>query len=223
MNGNVYENYKDMVNRIASEYSRKFVHSEREDVAQTLWLWFASHPRKTEEWLKLEDQKDADKLFAKSLRNAALDYCLKEKAAKEGYEYDDVFWYTKGFIKLLLPGVLSDDFSKVQEKLTQTNSKSSKNISESNDWIAYFCDIKAAFDKLSVADQDLVAKFYGQDVDGEQLHEELGGERPTARATMMQANRALNKMVKNLGGFPPFKDYDNEKENHGSVLHEEES
>jgi hypothetical protein len=28
----------------------------------------------------------------------------------------------------------------------------------------------------------------------------------------MAANRALNKIVRNLGGFPPFKDDDNEEE-----------
>lgn len=208
MSGNFYETYSGMVNRIASEFARKFIHSEKEDVEQTLWLWFASHPVKTKEWMELENPKDSDKLFAKSLRNAAMDYCLREKAAKEGYDYDDVFWYNKSFVKLLLPAVLADDYSRLQNVLAQHGGRGSGAPAEANDWMAYSSDIRAAYSKLTEEEQKLVYLFYAKDVEGSELHEVAGDDKPSARATMMQANRALNKMVKNLGGFEPFKDDD---------------
>ena len=88
--------------------------------------------------------------------------------------------------------------------------RSTKAPSESNDWMAYIADIKSAFDTLEEKEQNLVFLFYAQDVDGEELHRLVDDDRPTAKATAMAANRALNKIVKHLGGFPPFKDRDYE-------------
>lgn len=207
MTGSVYEEYYQMVKRIASEYAAKFNMVDKEDVIQELWLWFASHPNKVAQWQAMDSQKDSDKLFARSLRNAALDYCIKEKAVKEGYSHLDNFWYTKDFIKLLLPAVLKGDWTKLNNVLVNTR-RSNKSSSESGDWMAFSADIKSAFNKLNEVEQNLVFLFYCQDVDGQELHETVGEDKPTARATMMQANRALNKMVKHLGGFPAFNDKD---------------
>lgn len=203
----VYDSYYHMVKRIASEYSSKFKMVDRQDISQELWLWFASHPNKITEWLALDSQKDSDKLFARSLRNAALDYCVKEKAAKEGYSHLDNFWYTKDFIKLLIPAVLSDDWSKLNNALTNSV-KSNKSLAESGDWMAFAADIKSAFGKLTEQEQNLVFLFYGQEMDGQELHSTAGEDKPSARATMMQANRALNKIVKHLGGYAPFLEED---------------
>lgn len=206
----VHDDYHHMVNRISSEYASKFYMVDKSDVIQELWLWFATHPNKTEEWMALDNQKDSDKLFARSLRNAALDYCLREKAVKEGYNYADNFWYTKDFIKMLIPAVLSDDWTKLDNALSNTG-RNTKSLAESGDWMAYAADIKSAFGKLSEQEQNLVFLFYAEDVEGKDLHESIGEDKPTARATMMQANRALGKMVKYLGGNPPFNDYDEVK------------
>jgi DNA-directed RNA polymerase specialized sigma24 family protein len=207
MTGNYYEDYYGMVKRIASEYASKFYGVGREDIEQELWLWFVEHPRKTEEWMGMDNQKDSDRLFAKSLRNKAHDFCLKEKARMGGYSVNDTFWYTKDFIKLLLPAALSSDKTRLNNVLSQQPRKE-KSYSESGDWLAYSADIQSAFESLGRAEQQLVYLFYAQDVDGKELHNELGEEDSTARATMMRANRALNKMVKFLGGYKPYKDED---------------
>lgn len=202
----IYDTYGPMVRRMASKYASLYKMVDREDIQQQLWLWFVSHPNKVREWTKL-DQKDADNLIAASLKNAAYDYCIKEKAHAAGYEPEDNFWYTKEFIKLLLPAALSDDWKRVEVFASEI--KAQKSPAESGDWMAYAADVKKAFEKLEDKEQALVLMFYAKDAEGEKVHGELGGERPTARATMMAANRALNKMVKHLGGFPPRRDYDN--------------
>ena len=61
--------------------------------------------------------------------------------------------------------------------------------------------------RINDKEKSLVYLFYAQDVDGATLHESAP-ERPTARAAMMAANRALNKIVRKLGGWKPFKDAD---------------
>ena len=203
--------YYDMVQQIASEYRNKYNMVDRADIEQELWLWFAEHPNNIAKWKLEQDEKSCDKLIAKSLRNAALDYCVKEKAVAEGYNATDNFWYSKDFVKMLIPGVLTDNWEKLETAMTNMG-RSTKAPSESGDWMAYGADIRDAFAKLDEVEQNLVFLFYAQDVDSTQLHEDTNSERPSAKATAMAANRALNKIVRNLGGFPPYKDEDNEEE-----------
>lgn len=217
MSSNEYEfneatvqDYDGMVRQVASEYHKKYRMVEREDIAQELWIWFATHPRKMAEWSS-EDEKDRTKLIAKSLRNAAYDFCLREKARVEGYNPDDVFFYRKEFIKMLLPAIIADDWARIENALTM-GGKAPKAMAEANDWMAYSADIKFALSRLEDKDRQLVEEFYGHDIDGATLHEQILPEKSTARAAMMQANRALNKMVRSLGGFAPINDPKEDKQ-----------
>ena len=194
--------YKGMVHQISAEYARRYRMVDRYDIAQELWMWFLTHPNKVKEWMKNEDKKESDKMFARSLRNYAEDFCQREKARSVGYEYDDVFWYNKEFVKTLIPAVLSDDWKRIEAAL-ESGPKNPKPVSEAGDWMAYAADIRKAFSKLSEEEQNLVFLFYAQDVDSNTLHEQAAPERPSARAAAMAANRALNKIIKNLGGFSP--------------------
>lgn len=206
----IYEAYSPMVRQVASQYANRYRMVDRMDIQQQLWLWFVEHPRKVQEWVDL-DQREADKLFARSLRNAAYDFCLKEKANIEGYSPHDMFWYSKSFIKTLLPSALSEDWKKVAVLSSEVKAK--KSPAEANDWMAFMADIRKAYGMLNDKEKALVLLFYAKDVDGGTLHEHLGDERPSSRATQMAANRAINKMVKILGGFPPKKDKDYDDSN----------
>jgi hypothetical protein len=79
---NYIEEYNELVQTLAAEYARRYTMLERDDIGQELWVWFVGHPRKYKEWSALE-QKDRDKLIAKSLRNAALKFCEREKAKEK--------------------------------------------------------------------------------------------------------------------------------------------
>lgn len=205
----IYARYKSMVQRVSSDFARRYAMLEREDIQQECWLWFLEHPHKVEEWSALE-VRERDSLFARSLRNAALRYCVREKAQREGYHYDDMFWYSKDFIKDLLPAVFSSDHRRVQQVFSEGGS-GNKSVAETGDWMAYAADIQKAFYHLNADEQKLVYLFYVQDVDGDTL-KDASDDRPTARAAMMAANRAVGKMVKYLGGARPnLKDPDYKK------------
>lgn len=195
------DTYHAIVERVAAEYSRRYRMVERDDLQQELWLWFAD-PNKAQKLASWEEvgQKDADKLVARSLRNHAHDYCTREKARVEGYEVDDLFWYTKQFVLDLIPAVLSEDWKRVQEKL-DGGGKPQSNPAEAGNWMAYAADIRKAFGLLTEQEQNLVFLFYAQDVDGRTLQEQAAPEKPTARAAAMAANRALNKMIRTLNGW----------------------
>lgn len=202
-----YDGYNYMVKQIASEFGRKYPMVEKEDIQQELWVWFAEHPVKLETWNnEHEEQKDVDKLVARSLRNAALDYCLKEKAIKLGYDPSDNFFYDKQFIKIMIPAVLSGDWSKMANTLS-SDRRAKKDLSELNDLMAFSADIKKAFEKLSLEEQVYVELYYGEDLTGSELVEATKSN-TTDKAAIMKANRALNKMVKSLGGTKPFIDKD---------------
>lgn len=194
----VINQYAPMVHRIAREYGNKFRTVDRDDITQELWMWFMTHPGKTREWMDMP-LKDGDRLFARSLRNAAMSYCVKEKARIEGYHVDDLFWYSKDFIKELLPAVLSEDWKRVESSFDHSGGAGgSKPKNESGDWMVYAADIRKAYDSLSDEDRKLVDLFYVDDVHGSVLMEAT--DRPSIRAAEMAANRAVGKMVKFLGG-----------------------
>jgi hypothetical protein len=202
--------FSPLVSKIGNEFSRRYRMVDRHDICQELWIWFMTHPNKTKEWLSVDSQKEATKLFAKSLRNAALGYCIREKARIEGYAPEDNFFYSKEFIKDLLPAVLSDDPKRIQ-KVLDTGAKTAKDLSESGDWMAFSADVRKAYSKLQPEEKRLVYLFYAEDVSGSDLHVQVKSDRPSARADMMAANRALNKLVKNLGGFKPYYEDDEVK------------
>ena len=204
----VISEFAPMVHKIANEFGKRYRMVEPRDISQELWVWFMTHPNKTKEWLLIDNQKEATKMFAKSLRNAALGYCIKEKARIEGYSPEDNFFYSKDFIKDLLPAVLSNDPKRIQQVL-DSGAKTTKDLSESGDWLAFSADVRKAYSKLSDKEQRLVFLFYAEEVKGRDLHVQTESSRPSARADMMAANRALNKMVKLLGGFKPY--YENDE------------
>lgn len=205
MDEELYERFDPLVSTIANQFHRQFPMIERDEVYQHLWLWFLTKKNKTAEWLALEDQKQADRLFTRSLKNHGLEFCRIEKAKIEGYDPDDEFFYTNGFIKLLLPAVLSDDWKRIQQVLDPSGTKSAKSIaSESADWIAYAADIRKAFGKLEERDQNLIYLYYAEEVDAETLREQATPEKSSAKAAQMAANRAVSKMVRLLGGHPHF-------------------
>lgn len=202
----VYEDYLPLVRLIANQLKRQFPKVDSKDTEQELWLWFVKHPNKFKEW-SLLPTKDSTPLLAASLRNAGRAFCIKENAAISGYNPNDLFFYSKVIIKRLLPSALGED-SEQLKKFFSAEIKTMKAPSESGDWMAYHADIQKAFHSLSEEDQLLVRTYYVEDNDTKTLHKKAGGERKTSKATAMAANRALNRMVKFLGGKAPFTDND---------------
>ena len=190
-----------MVQALASEYHRKYSMLERDDIAQELWVWFVAHGRKYKEWSALEN-KDKDKLIAKSLRNAALKYCEKEKARKSGYDTSDLYYYDASVVEAFLPSIIAGTYS-IPTSIQDLNAKfGSGNVSDGNNWLALRSDIAAAFNKLSEAKQNvLILRFSIDSPDWATLSKEMDSTPDGAR---MKVQRAINSLVKNLGGWKPY-------------------
>jgi len=200
------EEYNDLVQTLASEYSRKYSMIERDDIGQELWVWFVGHQRKYKEWSALE-QKDKDKLIAKSLRNAALKFCEREKARKIGYDTSDLYYYDASVVEAFLPSIISETYV-IPTKIQDLNSKfGSGDVSDGNNWLALRSDIAAAYYKLSEAKQNILRlRFSVEQPDWATLAKEMDSTPDGAR---MKVQRAVNSLIKNLGGWKPY--YDKEE------------
>jgi len=194
-----------MVVALAAEYQRKYNMTEQADIQQVLWLWFVSHPNKYKEWSVLE-QKDRDKLIAKSLRNAAIKYCEREKSKKIGYEILDLYYYDATVIEAFLPSIIAETYE-IPVAIKDLNYKFSKGeTTDTNNWLVLRSDIAAAFYKLSELKQNVLRVRYADpNTKLEDIIDELSTTKDGAR---MKVQRALNSLIRNLGGFRPYHDED---------------
>jgi hypothetical protein len=206
---NYIEEYNDMVQTLATEYARKYTMLERDDIGQELWVWFVGHPRKYKEWSDLE-QKDRDKLIAKSLRNAALKFCEKEKAKKIGYDMSDLYYYDVSVVEAFLPSIISETYV-IPVKIQDLNSKfGSGDVSDGNNWLSLRSDIALGYYKLSEAKQNILRlRFSVEQPDWATLAKEMDSTPDGAR---MKVQRALNSLIKNLGGWKPQTEEDSASE-----------
>jgi len=206
--------YDALVASLAVEYHRRYPMLEVLDIRQVLWLWFLTHSRKYAEWSAL-DRKDKDKLIAKSLRNAAITYCEKEKAKTVGYEILDLYYYDATVIEAFLPSIISESYE-VPTKIQDLNFKFNKTEANNDgkNWLVLRSDIAAAFYKLTEAKQNVLrVRFSTENSEWSVIAGDLD---TTPNGARMKVQRAVNSLIRNLGGWRPFADNDS------SVVEEDE-
>jgi len=199
------ENYNYLVQQLAAEYARRYTMVERDDIAQEMWVWFVGHPNKYNEWSALE-QKDCDKVIAKSLRNASLKFCEREKAKHSGYQSSDLYYYDASVIEAFLPSIISDSYE-MPSKIKDLNSKSGSGVlSEGNNWLTLRSDIAKAYYKLSEAKQNILRlRFSTEQPDWTEISKDMDSTPDGAR---MKVQRAVNSIIKVLGGWKSYRDDD---------------
>ena len=198
------EDYEGVVASIAYEFSRKYRMVDIDDLRQELWVWFLSHPNKVKNWHDVHEKKHSVKLIARSLRNAAKDYCQKEKANSVGYRVEDNYYYDKNMLESLIPAVLTGNReAPAMNDLSVSNVK--KVASEGNNWPAICSDIEKAISKLSKEQQDIIILRYASGFELAVIASELSISQDAVR---MRVNRALKNMLNFLGGNYPRKERD---------------
>jgi len=206
---NYIEDYNYLVQTLAAEYARRYTMVERDDIGQELWVWFVAHPRKYKEWSELE-QKDRDKLIAKSLRNAALKFCEKEKAKKIGYDMSDLYYYDVSVIEVFLPSIIGESYEIPTKIKDLGGTVKTSEISDGNNWLSLRSDIAAGYYKLSEAKQNILRlRFSIEQPDWTLLAKDMDSTPDGAR---MKVQRAISSLIKHLGGWRPQADEDSKVE-----------
>jgi len=206
MNWERIEPWQYDVDAVAVEYSRKFDMVEIEDLRQSLYQWFMEHPNKLDEW-EAKGEKDAKNLIYRSLRNQALDYCQKWKAKSVGYDTADLYYYTSEVIEALLPAVLRSEYN-TAHKLNIGRVGRPSAPAEGGNLVAMMIEIDYVYWKLGKEDRRILFMRHAESLDFKEIANFLSlGSEDAAR---MRHKRAVNRMIRKLGGFKPFPDYDTE-------------
>lgn len=195
-----------LVSSLAYEYFKRYPMLDVEDIRQTLWMWFVTHPVKYTEWSKLP-AKDKEKLIAKSLRNAALKYCEKEKSNKSGYDITDLYYYDASVIEVFLPSIIAGSYE-MPSKIKDLNFKFGKSseVTDGNNWLVLRSDIEKAFNQIAEAKQNILRlRFTTDNYEWTDLAKELNTSPDGAR---MRTIRAINSIVRILGGWRSYQDSD---------------
>ena len=204
MNWERIEPWQYVVDAVAVEYSRKFDMVEIEDLRQSLYQWFMEHPNKLDEW-EAKGEKDAKNLIYRSLRNQALDYCQKWKAKSVGYDTADLYYYTSEVIEALLPAVLRSEYN-TAHKLNIGRVGRPSAPAEGGNLVAMMIEIDYVYWKLGKEDRRILFMRHAESLDFKEIANFLSlGSEDAAR---MRHKRAVNRMIRKLGGFKPFPDYD---------------
>jgi hypothetical protein len=197
--------YKDMMLRIASDYHKKYPMVGRDDLQQEMYLWFVSHPRKFREWTHM-DPKESDKLIAKSLRNACLKYCEKEKARSVGYDISDIYYYDISVVEAFLPTIISESYEMPAKIKDLGSSIKSSEISDGMNWLALRADIAKSFYKLPEHKQNILRiRFSDETMEWSVLAKEL---KTTPDGARMKIQRSIQSLIKGLGNWRPYNDQD---------------
>lgn len=204
MNWDEVKKWEYIVDSVAIEYHRKFDMVEVSDLRQNLWLWFAEHPNKLKEW-EAKGERDAKNLIYKSLRNQAIDYCQKWKAKTIGYDTSDLYYYDASIVEAILPAVLRQEFG-VTHKLNLGRVGRPTAPSEGGNVMVFMLEIDSAYWKLSKDDRQILFLRHAQPMDFKEIANILNlGSEDSAR---MRHNRAINRLIRRLGGHKPFIDHD---------------
>ena len=193
-----------IVLHVADEYHKKYSMVDREDIKQSLYEWFVSHPRKLTEWEGFS-KKSTQNLLYRSLRNQALDYCLYWKAKSLGYEPSDLFYYEPAVVEAILPAVLRGDVTEAPVLNLGMPGKPSA-PAEGGNMMAMMAEVRAAYLKLSTEDRHILYHKYANSLSNAAIAEELA--LPSDDAARMRHNRAIKRLLTRLGGFRPFLDKD---------------
>ena len=218
MNWSEIEPWDYVVIHVAAEYHKKYSMIELDDIKQSLYEWFITHPKKLAEWGE-QGEKDTKNLLYRSLRNQALDYCQLWRAKSIGYEVSDLFYYDPDVIEALLPAVIRGDFNDAP-KLNLGMPGRPPAPSEGGNTMAMMVDIKSAFDSLNAEDKSILYLKYVDSMSYGAIAEEL--KIPSDDASRMRHNRAIKKLITRLGGYRPFLDKENEPNKEGGDNEEQD-
>jgi DNA-directed RNA polymerase specialized sigma24 family protein len=184
---------------LAREYRQ---YTTAQDISQEMWIWVLKHPEKTREWLDRDDRNDkakGTKALNKTLMRLGSVFCRKEKATVSGYHPSDEYFYTRTLVGALLEALWNG--GQLVSNQIDDMPRKKKLDSEGNDLLALFADVDRALGTLEPAQISLLERVYASGVTLSDISEE---DDVTRQAVENRVNRALDKMIKFLGGEYPY-------------------
>lgn len=197
-----WEDLPAVASYVAGKVSRRYVRYgiTRDDVLSEINVYLYSHVAKVRGWLYAKPSRTT-RIF-RQFHDVAVSYAEKEKAARVGYDPDDVAWYSPALVEALMPLALDDTFTgQVQTEDDGTKGRRGrKPANEGGDLLAMVMDVRRALDGEGLEGyfQTHTADDYELwDARIAQLVDFLGGTRVTIGRRKVLTNSAAQAITNN--------------------------
>lgn len=198
-----YEILQPIASRIAGALRRRYPMTDRDDIEQECMLWAVQRPGKVREYLA--EDEDHGRL-ARSMRNAAVRFCEAEKAARRGYDPDDLYYYSTRELGALL-GVVFDKESWASPPNGDGEKIRGGDPAVGGNWLATLVDVDMAFSRLDYEDQEVLKLRYLAGGEDKTVLRELAESYDVSVSTVdRRIKRALRHLQDELGGPRPDED-----------------
>lgn len=171
-------------------HSRFAEYCDVEDLQAEIVAWSLTR-KGSEQITTLSEAADDDGIF-KLMQNVALQYAHQERAAKTGYDFEDLSWYSPSKIADLIDLARNPEFDGISGESDDENSGRGQVIAkEGGNLLAMVLDVRRA---ISNCGQPYLDPETGEYDDNylEQLSDFLGGEFPGAPGYRRGKRRAMS-------------------------------
>lgn len=170
---------------------------EAVDLQQALWEWRLRNKHRVAQWQNTMEEREFERLYGKVLFDEANITARRSKAERFGYKTSDEFFYTKGMLESLLPAFFDYPNSWLNPPQSDITGRSSKALSEGNNWLTTLSDVSRAYDALAQPDRELLRTTFGDDVPKKYIAEDLSLSR---KGVDHRIDAALKRLWTALGG-----------------------
>lgn len=200
----------DLIKGAAHSVARRYRHyTTAQDLSQELYVFVLSRAVQLNEELTAaesnskEEYKWQQRKIAARLRRAAERSARKDKATASGYLAADEYFYDTTQIAQLLPAALQFEAegALLVDQLEE-GPKAPKAPAEGGNLLAMVVDIRAAYDKLELDDQQLLEQRYGS---SPMLLKDMAEAWKVSDSQVdRRIQSALRRLIDNLGGESPY-------------------
>lgn len=199
-----------LIKGAAHSIARRYRHyTTAADLSQDLYVFVISRASQLNDELteaeanSKEEYKWVQRKVAARLRRAAERSARKEKAAKSGYLAADEYFYDTTQVAQLLPAALQFDIEgALLVEHIEEGPRAPKAPAEGGNLLAMVIDIRGAYDRLELDDQQLLEQRYGA---APMLLKDMAEAWNISDSQVdRRIQSALRRLIDNLGGESPY-------------------
>lgn len=189
----------------ARQVARRYRGSAVEDLAQEGRIWVTLHPKRMEHFFNDENAKRGWVRMTRTIEKQMAKTARIEKAAREGYDPDDEYFYALALFDLVMPALWDDDLRQhgpSHDEGDGTRVASKKDPAEGSSWPAMVVDVENAWSRaeLDGRQRTMLMLKYRDGATYADIGRAMGVSQSTAHE---HVKRALRKLQRQLGGGRP--------------------
>lgn len=178
-----------IIKAIARYFSSRWRKIDYDDLSSELTLWAYQNYQTLQSW---RDEIDGEGKLYVSLKRQAAKYCAKETQKYSIRPIDKDNYYTKEQLEAILPFL----WEQAPESASSVVSPEDSHLA-----VTILADVRSGFYQLSKEDRSLLEIRYRLELSQSEIGELLG---LSDRGAEKRIQRALDRLLDNLGGEPPI-------------------